>query len=151
MAWKIAAVLVALALGGCGDLKRDNPLDPKAEIFIGDLSTALVGLWSLENDVENQVYEFKADGRVELLDFSSPGGGDVDRNASHPQTLVIRFSGTYTLGGNLLRISFTNGISNDPGSDPPSLPPAGKVNEISITRNTLNMKDSTGERKYTRI
>ena len=74
MAWKIAAVLVALALAGCGDLKRDNPLDPKAEIFIGDLSTALVGLWSLENDVENQVYEFKADGRVELLDFSSPGG-----------------------------------------------------------------------------
>ena len=75
----------------------------------------------------------------------------MDRNASHPQTLVIRFSGTYTLGGNLLRISFTSALSNEPGSDPPSLPPAGKVNEINITRNTLNMKDSTGEREYIRI
>ena len=150
MAWKIAIILVGLALAGCGDLERDNSLDPRSTDFIGDLGEALVGEWSLETLAMNQVYTFKIDNTVQLYDYSSPSGGPVDRSASYPDMLLIRFSGTYSVVGNFLRISFTEALSNEPGAASPSLPPSDLRAEISIRGNTLTMKDSSGERIYTR-
>ena len=137
-------------LAGCGDLERDNPVDPQSPDFIGDLGEVLVGEWSLETSAKNQVYIFKIDNSVQLYDYSSPSGGLVDRNASHPQMLLIRYSGTYSLFGNRLRISFTEALSNKPGAPSPSLPPSDLIAEISIRGRTLTMKDSSGERAYTR-
>ena len=142
---------LALALAGCSTFDRDNPLDPKSGEFVGDLETALVGTWSMETGSENQVYVFKSDGSVDLVDYSSPSGGDVDRKASYPDTRISRFSGTYTLGGNLMRITFTSSLTNEPGAEDPTLPPSGKVSEVRITRTSLILIDSTGERTFIKI
>ena len=150
MTWKSALILAGLALAGCGDLERDNSMDPQSPDFIGDLGEALRGEWSLETSAKNQVYTFKSDNSVLLYNYSSPSGGPVDRNASYPDMLLIRYSGTYRVDGNLLRITFTAALSNEPGAAPPSLPPSGLRAEISIRGNTLTMKDSSGERAYTR-
>ena len=97
------------------------------------------------------MYVFKSDGSVDLVDYSSPSGGSVDRTASYPQTKISRFFGTYSLGGNLLRITFTSSLTNEPGADDPTLPPSGKVSEIRITATSLILSDSTGERTFKRI
>ena len=147
------AILLALAIAsiGCGSFDRDNPLDPESGDYVGDLETAIVGTWSMESGAENQVYVFKSDGSVDLVDYSSPTGGAIDRTASFPETRVSRFSGTYTLGGNLLRITFTSSLTNEPGAEDPTLPPAGKVSEVRITRNSLILTDATGERTFAKI
>ena len=145
----IAAALLFL-LAGCGNFERSNPFDPAGgrPVEIGDL---LIGTWSREDSEKNEVYTFKRDGRVELRDYSSPGGGEVDRDAPFPQTLVVVYSGTYTLIGNLLRISFTDVQINDPEGLPPSLPPSDKVVEIEVTADRLVMREWDGDRIYTRM
>ena len=142
--------LVSLALTACGSVERDNPLDPKSSNFV-DLETALIGRWSLETETENQVYEFKSDSSVELVDYASASGAAVDRNAGYPETIVSGFTGTYTLGGKFLRVTFTSSWTNEPGAPNPSLPPAGKVSEIGVVRDLLTLTDSTGERVFTKL
>ena len=145
-------VLLAQVFSGCGNFDRDNPYDPKFGDYVGDLETALVGTWSLETSSENQVYVFKPDGSVNLFDYSAPDGGVVDRNKGFPDTRMTRFLGTYTWhAGPLMRINFTNSWTNEPGAEDPTLPPAGKVLEVRITRNSLILTDSTGERTYARV
>ena len=79
-----------LALSGRGTFDRDNLLDPASGEFVGDLETALIGTWSMVSGAENQVYVFKSNGSVDLVDYSSPSGGTVDRNASYPATRISR-------------------------------------------------------------
>ena len=145
MVWKVAIVLVGMLLAGCGDLKRDNPLDPNADNHIGDLQDAIIGIWSLENEQENRVYQFALNGNVSLTDYSNPGGGEVDRNGIYPQTLVIRFTGTYILVGTLLNISFTDSFTNTTDVESPTVPSEPLIFEI-VPRgsNTLEFKDKAG-------
>ncbi len=143
--------LLALILGAnaCGDLTRDNPVDP---VVNGGqtLRDQLLGAWSRIDDEKNEIYSFTTDGRIELRDFSSPTGGTVDRNATYPQTRVRVFAGTYTLVGNLLTIFFTQAQSNDP-DDATKVPSAQKIVEIGIRRATLTFVESDGTRFYTSL
>ena len=145
MVWKVAIGLMGMLFAGCGDLERDNPMDPNAPNHIGPLKDAIIGLWSLENEQENRVYQFSLNGSVSLTDYSNPGGGEVDRNGIYPQTLVIRFSGTYTLVGTLLNISFTESFTNTTEVESPPVPSEPLIFEI-IPRdsNTLEFKDTAG-------
>ncbi len=130
------------------DANRSNPYDP-GDGGITDLSSLLVGTWSRDDAEKNQIYTFKEDGRAELRDFSAPDGGAVDRNGVYPQTLVIRFSGTYVIVGDLLRITFTNVQTNDPGGDTPLL--LDKVVNIRIKNDQLTMEERDGEIVYVRF
>jgi len=147
---KIAIIVLGTTLIGCGEVKRDNPFDPGSGQEI-DLGQLLIGTWSRDDAEANEIYVFKGDGRVELRSYSAPGGGEVDRQASYPQTLEARFSGTYTLAGNLLRISFSNVTINDPDGVPPALPLTDRVVEISVQDNTLILHERDGNRAYTRV
>ena len=145
MVWKVAIGLMGMLFAGCGDLERDNQFDPKADNRIGDLQDAIIGRWSLENEQENRVYHFAPNGNVSLTDYSNPGGGEVDRNGTYPQTLVIRFSGTYTLVGTLLNISFTDSFTNTTDVESPTVPSEPLIFEI-VPRGskTLEFKDRAG-------
>ena len=145
MVWKVAIGLMGMLFAGCGDLERDNPLDPNADNHIGPLKDAIIGIWSVDNEQENQVYQFSLNGSVNLTDYSNPEGGEVDRNGTYPQTLVIRFSGTYTLGGTLLNVSFTESFTNTTEVESPPVPSEPRIFEI-IPRggNSLEFKDTTG-------
>jgi hypothetical protein len=142
---------LALVLGvsACGDLSRDNPVDP---VVSGGqtLRDQLLGAWSRIDEEKNEIYTFTGDGRIELRDFSNPTGGLIDRNSNFPQTRVRLFSGTYTLVGNLLTIFFTQAQSNEP-NDVTQVPSAQKVVEISIRRATLTFVESDGTRFYTAL
>jgi len=149
MCMAIALMALTLAATSCGDLNRDNPVDP---VVSGGqtLLDQLLGSWSRIEDDQNEIYTFTADGRVELRDFSSPSVGTVDRNATYPTTRVRIFTGTYTLVGNLLTMFFTQAQSNDP-DDVVRVPSSQKVVEISIRRNTLTFHESDGNRLYTSL
>lgn len=142
--------LVLSAVLGCGVPERDHVLDPANPNPV-DIADLLVGTWSRVDAEKNEIYTLKADGRVELHDYSAPGGGEVDRNGSYPQTLVITYYGSYALVGNLLRLSFTGGTTNNPDGSLPALPEADKVVSIQVTRTTLTLKEGDGNRVYTRI
>ena len=141
--WTICCLLLA-----CGNFERSNPFDPTVEGNITDLNTLLVGTWSRADIEKNQVYTFKKDGRIELRDYSAPGEGDIDRNGSYPETLVLSFSGTYVLAGDRLRISFASVRTNDPLGQVPSL--RDKVVPIAILGDVLTMKEVDGNREYIR-
>ena len=145
----MAIALMALTLAtACGDLSRDNPVDPVAGgQTLGD---QLLGAWSRTEDEKNEIYTFTADRHVELRDFTSLTGGTVDRNATFPTTRVRIFAGTYTLVGNLLAMFFTQAQSNDP-DDVVRAPSTQKIMEISIRRDTLTFTESDGKRFYTRL
>ncbi|MFA6111561.1 MAG: hypothetical protein WDA75_22610 [Candidatus Latescibacterota bacterium] len=149
-----SAVLLVLlflaAISGCGVPERDHVLDPANPNPV-DIAALLVGTWSRVDAEKNEIYTLKADGRVELYDYTAPGGGEVDRNGSYPQTLVITYYGSYALVGNLLRLSFTGGTTNNPDGSLPALPEADKVVSIQVTRTTLTLKERDGDRVYTRI
>ena len=140
---------IFLALTGCGELTRTNPLDPRV-IGGGTLQGSLVGSWSRDDGEKNEIYVFRADGRVELKDYFAPDGGVVDRNAVFPQTRVRNFAGTYSLVVNVLTISFTSAVSND-SADPISPPNKDKVVEIGIRGRTLTLNEADGKRLYTRL
>ncbi len=145
----MAIALMALTLAtACGDLSRDNPVDP---VVNGgqNLGDQLLGAWSGNDAGKNEIYTFTADGRVELRDFTSLTGGTVDRNATFPTTRVRIFAGIYTLVGNLLSIRFTLAQSN--ADEDLSVPSRQKVVEISIRRDTLTFTESDGKRFYTRL
>jgi hypothetical protein len=146
----ILALLVLSAALGCGVPSRDHVLDP-ANPHPVDMAALLIGTWSRIDAEKNELYTLKADGRVELYDYTAPGGGQVDRNAAYPQTLVITYYGTYTLAGNLLRFSFTGVQTNNPDGTPPALPLTDKVVSIQVTRTTLTLEERDGDRVYTRI
>lgn len=145
----IGLALLALTTVSCGDLKRDNLVDP---VVSGGqtLRDQLLGGWSRVDEEKNEIYTFTADGRVELRDFSSPIGGDIDRNSPFPTTRVRIFAGTFTLVGDLLTIFFTQAQSNDP-EDVTQVPSTEKVVEISIRRATLTFAESDGTRFYTAL
>jgi hypothetical protein len=128
--------------------ERSNAYDPKGG-GITDFNALLVGTWSRADAESNQVYTFKEDGRVELRDYTSPDGGTIDRNASYPQTLVLSFTGTYILVGDILRINFTAVQTNNPAGQTPSV--RDKQVNIRISGNTLTMEERDGDRLYTRI
>ena len=102
-------------------------------------------LWSLENEQENRLYQFLPNGSVSLIDYSNPGGGEVDRNGIYPQTLAIHFLGTYTLRGTLLNISFTESFTNTTEVESPPVPADPLIFEV-IPRgnNSLEFKDRAG-------
>jgi hypothetical protein len=147
---KMAMAVLVVVTSGCGEFERSNPLDPASgqEVNTGEL---LIGSWSREDAEKNEVYTFKSNGSVELRDYSAPDGGEVDRNASFPQTLEIRYSGTYTVVGNLLRISFSQAQVNDPGGSPPLLPPSDKVISIVVGFDQLILEERDGDRIYERL
>ena len=145
--WCKALIALLPLLVACDDLKRDNPYDPQGG-NITDLRSLLVGTWSRDDAEKNQIYTFKVDGRAELRDYSAPDGGAVDRNGTYPQTLVISFTGTYAMVGDLLRITFTKVQTNDLG-DTPLL--RDKVVNISIANDELTMEELDGDRVYARI
>lgn len=144
-----AAAVLALLASGCGELKRDNPVDPEVSGGL-TLRDQLVGSWSRDEVEKNEVWVFKGDGRAELRDYASPAGGTVDRNATFPQTRVRVYEGTYTLVGNLITVYFTRAQSNDP-DDKLQVPAASKAAEVAIRRNTLTLTESDGKRFYTRL
>lgn len=108
-------LLLGLWLTACGEFDRDNPVDPVVSGGV-DLRELLVGTWSRADTEKNEVYFFTGDGRVELRDYTSTGEGAIDRNASFPPTRVRSFTGSYSLVGNVLRITFTLAQSSDPTS-----------------------------------
>ncbi len=148
MAKLLVGLVLGLYLAACGNFERDNPYDPKGG-GITDFTALLVGTWSRVDAEKNQVYTFKEDGRVELRDYTSAGGGAIDRNASYPQTLVLSFTGTYILVGDLLRINFTAVQTNNPAGQAPSL--RDKQVNIRIRGNALTLAELDGDRLYTRI
>ena len=127
---------------------RSNPYDPQGG-NITDLRSLLVGTWSRADAEKNQIYTFKVDGCAELRDYSAPDGGAVDRAGVYPQTLVISFTGTYTLVGDLLRLTFTGVQTNDPGGEAPLL--LDKVVNIRIANDELTLEELDGDRVYARI
>lgn len=145
----IGLALLALGATSCGELTRDNPVDP---VVNGGqaLRDQLLGSWSRVDAEKNEIYTFTADGRVELRDFSSPAGTTVDRNAPFPTTRVRVFAGTFSLVGDLLTIFFTQAQSNDP-DDVTQVPSSQKVVEIGIRRGTLTFVESDGTRFYTAL
>lgn len=142
-------LLLSLALAACGEFDRDNPVDPVVSGGV-DLRGLLVGTWSRADAEKNEVYFFTGDGRVELRDYTSTESGAIDRNASFPPTRVRSFSGSYSLVGNLLRITFTLAQSTDPGEFL-SVPSSDKIVEISIAGTRLVLKERDGDRQYTRL
>jgi len=144
------AVLVVVALVGCGEFERSNRFDPASGQVV-NFDDLLIGSWSREDAEKNEVYIFKSNGSVELRDYSAPDGGEVDRNASFPQTLEIRYSGTYILVGNLLKISYTRVQINDPEDQPPLLPPSDKVVSIVVSSDQLILEERDGDRIYERL
>ena len=147
MHWRLLILLLPL-LVACGNVKRANPYDPQGG-GITDLRSLLVGAWSREAPEQNQIYTFKEDGRVELRDFSAPDGGEIDRNGVYPQILEFRFTGTYALVGDLLRITFTDVQANDPSIERPLL--RDKVVNIRIQSDELTLEEPDGERIYARF
>lgn len=145
----VVLMIIVMVAAGCGDLSRDNLTDP-AVSGGQNLGDQLLGAWSGNDAGKNEIYTFRADGRVELRDFTSLTGGTVDRNATFPTTRVRIFAGTYTLVGNLLTMFFTQAQSNDP-DDVVRVPSTQKVVEISIRRDTLTFTESDGKRFYTRL
>lgn len=145
----ILALAFAAAAGfACGELERDNPMDPSVSGGL-TLRGQLIGTWSREEAQANELYTFKVDGRAELKSYSSPSGGEVDRNAAFPATRVRVYEGTFRLVANQLDIFFTKASSNDP-SDSVS-PPADRRNLlITISRNTLTFDEAGGKVFYTR-
>jgi hypothetical protein len=136
-------------LTGCGRLDRDNPLDPHSPRFV-DLDQLLIGSWGRNDQERNEVYFFKDDGAVQLLDFTchQTGPSDpVDRTATPPCHTLF---GNYFLDGDQLRLSFTE-VHTLPGQDPVSLPRTDKLAQISIRRETLTMVEENGTRSYTRL
>ncbi|MEE2659464.1 MAG: hypothetical protein VX733_13235 [Candidatus Latescibacterota bacterium] len=134
-----------LGLAACGNLDRDNPMDPTVSSGL-QLRDQLIGSWSRGDGEKNEIYSFKIDGSVELRDFTSPSGDTVDRNATFPTTRVRVFDGTYNLVGNLLTVFFTRAQSNDPNDDLQA-PISRTVVEISVNRNTLIFTDTDGSNK----
>ena len=148
--YAIVCAAISLALTGCGNLERTNPVDPEVTGG-GTLREQLVGSWSRDDGEQNEIYVFRADNGVQLRQFfSGPDGGEVDRNARFPQTLVHLFSGTYILVVDVLTISFTAAQSND-SNDPIEPPFTNKVVEISIRGRTLTLNEPGGKRLYTRL
>ncbi len=147
MSWMALWVIAALA--GCGELERDNPRDPHSPQFV-DLSQLLIGSWGRNDQEANEVYFFKSDGTVQLLDFScyQSGPGDpVDRAANSPCHTLF---GNYFLDGDELRISF-NEVTTLPGQPPVSLPRTDRVAKISIKRNVLTLAEADVTRFYSRM
>ena len=144
----IYLILLLPLLLASGNVKRTNSYDPSGG-GITDLRSLLVGTWSRDDAEKNQIYTFKADGRAELRDFSAPEGGAIDRNGAYPQTLVFSFSGTYAIVGDLLRITFTDVQTNDPGGETPIL--RDKVVNIAIKGDELTLEEPDGNRVYVRI
>lgn len=145
---RIALLLVA-ALAGCGDLERDNSLDPHSPQFV-DLPQLLIGRWERNDQEANEIYVFKNDTSVQLLDYTcyQSGPGDpVDRSTNPPCHTLF---GNYFLNGDELRISF-NDVATLPGQPPISLPRTDKVVKISIKRDVLTLDEADGKRFYTRL
>lgn len=144
-----ALLLSMVLLAGCGGLERDNPLDPSSSSFV-DLPRLLVGSWARNDQERNEVYFFKEDGAMQLLDFTcyQRGPGDtVDRQTTPPCHTLF---GNYFLDGDQLRLSF-NEIHTLPGQEPVPLPRTDKVAQISIRRETLTLIEADGTRSYTRL
>jgi hypothetical protein len=140
-------ILLLPLLLACGNVKRTG-FDPRGG-GITDLRSLLVGTWARDEADNNQIYTFKEDGRAELRDFSTLEGGAIDRNGAYPQTLVFSFSGTYVMVGDLLRITFTDVRTNDPGGETPLL--RDKVVNIAIKGDELTLEEPDGDRVYARI
>ena len=145
----ILSTVLALAGSGCGNIKRENPVDP---IVSGGLTLKdqLEGSWSRDDEEKNEVYTFRQDNSIELRDYSSPGGGAVDRNASFPTTRVRIFEGTYSLVGNILTIIFTRADSSDP-NETITVPSTERRPEISIKRGVLTLTENEVRRFYTTL
>lgn len=144
----LACAAISLALTGCGDLERINNSDPKVTGG-GTLRELLVGSWSRDDGEKNEVYVFRADGRVELRQFFSDDE-EVNRDAPFPQTLEHDFAGIYTLVIDVLTISFTSAVSFDP-DETIVPPPRDIVVEIGIRGRTLTLNERDGKRLYTRL
>lgn len=143
------ALLSLLLLVGCGDLERDNALDPRSPRYV-DLAQLLIGSWGRNDQERNEVFIFKDDGSVQLLDFTchQSGPGDaVDRSATPPCHTLF---GNYFLESDQLRLSFTE-VHSLPGEDPLPLPRTDKVGRIAIRRETLTLAEEDGTRSYTRL
>ena len=145
----ISVILIAVWINACGEFDRDNPMDPVVSDGV-DLRQSLVGTWSRDDAEKNEVYFFTSNGRVELRDYTSTDDGPVDRNASFPPTRIRSFSGSYSLVGNVLRITFTLAQSSDP-NERLSLPSSDKIVEIAISGSRLILRERDGNRHYTRI
>ena len=147
MWYKLSMVLLPFLMA-CGNFERTGYHDPLGGGVI-EYRSLVVGTWSRDDAEKNQYYVFKKNGRAELRDFTAPDGGVVDRNGAFPQTLVFSFSGTYTISGDVLRITFASVQTNDPGGETPSL--RDKVIRIYIQGDELTMKELDGDRVFTRI
>ncbi|MFC1525771.1 hypothetical protein ACFL6X_03050 [Candidatus Latescibacterota bacterium] len=148
MAVAVAVAWAALWAGGCGEYTRDNPVDPRANGGM-TLRDQLTDSWSRVEEGANELYTFKSDGRVERREFSSPTGGEVDRNAAFPLTRVRIYEGTFSLVGDQLEIYYTKASSNDT-DDSVSVPPVPTTARITIRHQTLTMAGSGGTTFYTR-
>ena len=139
-AYLLCAALVCAA-AGCGDLKRENPVDPVVSGGL-TLKDQLVGSWS-RTEGQNELYTFKVDNGVVLSLYSSPSGGEVDRNARETQVSV--FAGTYSLLGSILTITFTS-------EDNVTLEPPDELrSEITVRSNTLTLTRQGVDRRYIRF
>jgi hypothetical protein len=143
----LTAVLVLCA---CGVPSRDNPLDPGNPHPV-DVAALLVGTWSRVDAEANEIYAFRADGHVELHAYAARGSWAVNRNAPADSVAVITYSGSYTLYGRLLRLSFSAVAVNGPDDALPPLPAADPVVKISVEEQRLTLHQLDGDRVYTRL
>ncbi len=143
----VAAVLMLCA---CGVPSRDNPLDPGNPHPV-DVAALLVGTWSRVDAEANEIYAFRADGHVELHAYASRGSWAVNRNAPADSVAVITYSGSYTLSGAYLRLSFSAVAVNGPDDTLPALPATDPTVRISVEEQRLTLHQLDGDRVYTRL
>ncbi|MBT6148590.1 MAG: hypothetical protein HOH74_24360, partial [Gemmatimonadetes bacterium] len=90
------------------------------------------------------------DGSVDLVSYSSPDGGVVDRDQSFPTTRIRVFVGTYSLIGNQLTLFYTRAQSNDT-EEVLQLPTGDTQVQVAIQRSTLTMTLTDGKVFYARL
>ena len=98
----------------------------------------MIGSWGRNDQERNEVFNFKVDGGFELLDYTcynSPPGDKVAYDALVP---CYTFSGTYTLSGDQLSLSYQS-VSAKQDQESVSLPRTDQVARISIKNKTLSL------------
>lgn len=101
---RMVAILIALALGACGDT-QSGPSQEPAEAPLVLEREALVGLWSFDRSCGNYDLVIEADGRAQYYDIS-------------PEGAVTSHAGTWALEDNRVVLTMRRlGAAGEPEGD----------------------------------